>query len=143
MEDEFEGAFNTKGVKKRFMFVNTKAPYGTIYALETLEMIMISAAFEQHAVIVFIDDGVYQIKKEQNTQAIGMKNFLPTYGVVEMEKDDADEDDDLDMEWRIIVEKESMEARGLTKEDFTINVEIMESALLSELMAQQEVVLGG
>ncbi len=79
----------------------------------------------------------------QNTQAIGMKNFLPTYGVVEMEKDDADEDDDLDMEWRIIVEKESMEARGLTKEDFTIDVEIMESALLSELMAQQEVVLGG
>ena len=129
MEDEFEGAFNTKGVKKKFMFVNTKAPYGTIYALETLEMILISAAFEQHAVIVFIDDGVYQIKKEQNTQAIGMKNFLPTYGVVEMEKDDADEDDDLDMKWRIIVEQESMEARGLTKDDFTIDVEIMGSAV--------------
>ncbi len=143
MEDGFEGAFDTVGVKKKFMFVNTKAPYGTIYALETLEMILISAAFEQHAVIVFIDDGVYQIKKNQNTKAIGMKNFLPTYGVVEMEKEDADEDDDLDMEWRIIVEKESMETRGLTKNDFTIDVEVMESAALSDLMAEQEVILGG
>ena len=143
MEKEFEGAFDTEGVKKKFLFVNTKAPYGTIYALETLEMILVSAAFEQHAVIAFVDDGVYQIKKDQNTKATGMKNFLPTYGVVEMEKEDADEDDDLDMEWRIIVEKESMETRGLTKDDFTIDVEVMESAALSDLMAEQEVILGG
>ena len=54
--------FDTQGVKKKFMFVSTKAPYGTIYALEVLEMVMISAAFEQHAVIAFVDDGVFQIK---------------------------------------------------------------------------------
>ena len=47
------------------------------------------------------------------------------------------------MEWRIIVEKESMEARGLTKDDFTIDVEVIESAALSDLMAEQEVILGG
>ncbi len=35
------------GVKKKFMFVNRKAPYGTIYALEALEVVLISAAFEQ------------------------------------------------------------------------------------------------
>ena len=35
------------GVVKKFMFVNRKAPYGTIYALEALEVVLISAAFEQ------------------------------------------------------------------------------------------------
>ena len=135
--------FDTEGVKKKFMFVNSKPPYGTIYALEVLEMILISAAFEQHAVIAFIDDGVYQIKKGRNTKATGMKNFSPTYGVVEMEKEDADEDEDIDIVWRIVVEKESMEARGLTEDDFVVDVEVLDSAEMAELMAEQEVVLAG
>ena len=33
-------------VKKRFMYMNRKGPYGTIYALEALEVVLISAAFE-------------------------------------------------------------------------------------------------
>jgi tRNA 2-thiouridine synthesizing protein C len=32
---------------KKFMFVNRKAPYGTIYALESLEVVMITATFDQ------------------------------------------------------------------------------------------------
>ena len=135
--------FDTQGVKKRFMFVNRRAPYGSIYALEMLEMVLISAAFEQHAAIVFIDDGVFQIKKGQDTLALGMKNFSPTYRVVEMEKDDADEDDDMDMVWRIIVEKESMEARGLSADDLVVGVEVLGADALSALMDAQDVVLSG
>jgi len=135
--------YDTEGVKKKFLFVNRKAPYGTIYALEVLEMILISAAFEQHAVIAFIDDGVYQIQKGQDTTATGMKNFSKTYGVVEMEKEDADEDDDIDMVWRIVVEKESMEARGLTPDDLIVNVEVLASNELADLMTEQDVVFGG
>ena len=81
--------FQTEGVKKTFTFMNRKAPYGTIYALEVLETVLITAAFEQHANIVFVDDGVYQIKSGQDTADINMKNFAPTYGIIEMEKEDA------------------------------------------------------
>ncbi len=136
-----ETEFDTEGVKKRFMFVNRKAPYGSIYALEILEMVLISAAFEQDAVIAFIDDGVYQILKGQDTKAVGMKNFSPTYGVIEMEKEDAEEDDDIDMVWRIVVEQESMEARGLGPDDFVVDVEVLAADALAELMNQQEVVI--
>jgi tRNA 2-thiouridine synthesizing protein C len=135
--------FDTQGVKKRFMFVNRRAPYGSIYALEILEMVLISAAFEQHAAIVFIDDGVFQIKKGQDTKSLGIKNFSPTYGVVEMEKQDAEEDDDMDMVWRIIVEKESMEARGLSADDLIVGVEVLGADALSALMDAQDVVLSG
>ena len=141
MSEEIE--YDTQGVVKRFMYVNRKAPYGTIYALEVLEAVLISAAFEQHACIVFVDDGVYQIKKGQNTEAINMKNFSKTYGIIEMEKEDADKDEDMDMEWRIIVEKESMEARGLSKDDFVVDVEVIPSDELAAIMAEQEVVISG
>ncbi|HEB79921.1 MAG TPA: sulfurtransferase complex subunit TusC [Rhodospirillales bacterium] len=143
MEDQFEDLFDIEGVKKKFMFVNRKAPYGTIYALEVLEAVLISAAFEQHAAIVFVDDGVYQIKKGQDTKAINMKNFSPTFKIIEMEKEDADEDPDMDMVWRIIVEKESMEARGFTPDDFVIDVEVLSSAELGAFMEEQDVILSG
>ena len=135
--------FDTQGVKKCFMFVNRRAPYGSIYALEILEMVLISAAFEQHAAIVFIDDGVFQIKRGQDTKSLGIKNFSPTYGVVEMEKQDAEEDDDMDMVWRIIVEKESMEARGLSADDLIVGVEVLGADALSALMDAQDAVLSG
>ena len=136
-----EPEFDTEGVRKRFLFVNRKAPYGSIYALEILEMVLISAAFEQDAVIAFIDDGLYQIVKGQDTKAVGMKNFSPTFGVIEMEKEDAEEDPDIDMVWRIVVEKESMEARGLDAGDFVVDVEVLDAEALGELMNQQQVVI--
>lgn len=135
--------FETEGVKKTFTFMNRKAPYGTIYALEVLETVLITAAFEQHANIVFVDDGVYQIKSGQDTKDVNMKNFSPTYGIIEMEKEDADEDEDIDMNWRIIVEKESMEARGLTKDDFKVDVEIMSAAELADVIDASDCVIGG
>ncbi|MEJ2362248.1 MAG: sulfurtransferase complex subunit TusC [Gammaproteobacteria bacterium] len=91
---------------KKFMYVNRKAPYGTIYAWESLEVVLIGAAFEQDVSLAFIDDGVYQLVKGQNTKELGIKNFSPTYTAL----------GDYDIK-KIYVEKESLEARGLTVED--------------------------
>ena len=35
---------------KKFMYMNRKAPYGTIYAWESLEVVLIAAAFDQDIV---------------------------------------------------------------------------------------------
>ena len=91
---------------KKFMYMNTKAPYGSIYALESLEVVLIGAAFEQDVSLAFIGDGVYQLAKGQNTDGIGMKNFSPTYSAL----------GDYDVN-KIYVEKESLEERGLTLDD--------------------------
>ena len=47
-------------VIKKFLYLNRKAPYGSIYALESLEVVLIGAAFDQDVSLAFIDDGVYQ-----------------------------------------------------------------------------------
>jgi len=118
------------GIIKKFMYVNRKQPYGTVYALESLEVVLIGAAFDQDVSLAFIDDGVYQIIKGQNTDGIGMKNFSPTYRALEM----------YDVE-KLYVEKESMEKRGVTEEDFIVPVEILSQSEMAALMAEQDVVL--
>ena len=115
---------------KKFMFVNRKAPYGTIYALESLEVVLIAATFDQDVSLVFIDDGVYELVKGQQSKGIGIKNFSPTYRALE----------GYDVE-KLYVERESLEARGLTESDLLVPVEVLGSAEMADLMQQQDVVL--
>jgi tRNA 2-thiouridine synthesizing protein C len=92
--------------KKKFLYINRRAPYGTIYALESLEVILIGAAFEQDVSAAFLDDGVFQLMNGQDTSGVGMKNFSKTYralGDYEVRK--------------LYVERESLAERGLTLED--------------------------
>jgi tRNA 2-thiouridine synthesizing protein C len=115
---------------KKFMFVNRKAPYGTIYALESLEVVLIAATFDQDVSLAFVDDGVYELVKGQQSKAIGIKNFSPTYRALE----------GYDVE-KLYVERESLESRGLSEADLLVPVEVLSTAEMSELMQQQDVVL--
>ena len=136
MEDE--------GVVKKFCYMNRKAPYGTIYALESLEVVLISAAFDQDISLVFADDGVYQLTNNQDTDGIGMKNFSKTYTAL----------GDYDIK-KIYVEKESLEDRGLTADDLQAlkyededddwaekdSVFVVDRNELSKIIDEQDVVL--
>lgn len=129
---------------KKFLYVNRKPPHGTIYALESLEVVLIGAAFEQDVTLAFIDDGVYQLLKNQDTSAIGTKNFAPTFRAL----------GDYDVN-KIYVERESLEMRGLGKEDLMPltwededddwaekdSIHIVSSAELAEIIEQQDVLL--
>jgi len=91
---------------KKLLYVNRKAPHGSIYALESLEVVLIGAAFDQDVSLAFIDDGVYQLMLNQETSGIGVKNFSPTYKAL----------GDYDIS-KIYVEKESLALRGLGKDN--------------------------
>jgi len=129
---------------KKFLYVNRKAPYGSIYALESLEVVLIGAAFDQDVSLAFVDDGVFQIAKGQKTTEIGMKNFSPTYSAL----------GDYEVK-KIYVEKESLEERGLTPENLLHltyedededyaekdSIRFVSRAELSDIMDQSDVVL--
>jgi tRNA 2-thiouridine synthesizing protein C len=120
----------TEGTTKKFMFVNRTAPYGSVYALESLEVVLISAAFDQDVSLVFLEDGVFQLKKGQQTKGIETKNFSPAYRALA----------DYDVE-KLYVEQESLAARGLTKADLIVDVTVLPSRDLGALMDEQDVVL--
>jgi tRNA 2-thiouridine synthesizing protein C len=129
---------------KKFLYVNRKAPYGTIYALESLEVVLIGAAFEQDVSLAFLDDGVFQLTKDQKTDGIGIKNFSPTYRAL----------GDYDVT-KLYVEKESLAERGLTAEDLQEimyededddweekpSLRFVTRAEMADIMADQDVVL--
>ena len=120
----------SEGTQKKFMFVNRTAPYGTVYALESLEVVLISAAFDQDVSLAFLEDGVWQLKKGQQTKGIETKNFSPTYRALE----------GYDVE-KLYVEQESLAARGLSEDDLIVDVTVLSSAELGKLMEEQDVVL--
>jgi len=129
---------------KKFLYVNRRAPYGTIYALEALEVVLIGAAFDQDVSLAFLDDGVFQLVKGQNTEEIGVKNFSPTFRAL----------GDYDVT-KLYVEQESLDERGLTAADLQEityededddwaekpSLRIVSRAELSDMMADQDVVL--
>ena len=127
---------------KKMMYMNRRAPYGTIYAWESLEVVLIGAAFEQDVSLAFVDDGVFQLVKGQDTDDIGMKNFSKTYSAL----------GDYEVT-QIYVEKESLEARGLALDDLMHltyedededyaekdSIKLVSSNELADIMEQQDV----
>ena len=130
-------------IVKKFLYLNRKAPYGTIYAWESLEVVLIGAAFDQEVRVMFVDDGVYQLTTGQDTSEVGMKNFSPTYRTL----------GDYEVK-SIYVDRDSLEARGLTQDDLVAIawedweteeeieniVEVVDAARISELMEESDVV---
>jgi len=128
---------------KKFMYLNRRAPYGTIYAWESLEVILIGAAFDQEVSLMFMDDGVYQLVRGSDTSQSDMKNFMPTYRTL----------GDYGVR-HMYVDQASLEARGLTQddlievawEDFETEeevdniVELVDADTVAKVMAESEVV---
>lgn len=128
---------------KKFMYLNRRAPYGTIYAWESLEVVLIGAAFDQEVSLMFVDDGVYQLVKGSDTSESDMKNFMPTYRTL----------GDYGVR-HMFVDRKSLEDRGLgtddlievawedweTEEEVDNIVEVVETGQAVELLADSDVV---
>lgn len=117
-------------VIKKIMHVVRKAPHGTIYSYEGLEMVLIMAAYDQDICMCFMGDGVYSLIKDQVTDGIGIKGFMNTLGVLE----------DYDVE-RLYVDQTSLEERGLSAEDLYVDVEVLDSGAIGQLMSEQDVIV--
>ncbi len=126
------------------MYLNRRSSFGTVYAIESLEVVLIAAAFEQDVSLAFIDDGVYQIVEGQNTDGIGMKNFSKTFHAL----------GDYDIN-KLYVSKESLEERGLSESDIMplvyededddwaekSSVKVVTNEELKAIMSEQDVCL--
>jgi tRNA 2-thiouridine synthesizing protein C len=117
-------------VPTKIMFVMRKPPHGSIYAYEGLEVILISAAYEQDISVLFMGDGVLSLKKGQDTTELGIKGFMKTYPVLE----------DYDIN-KIYVDGNSLRERGLTEEDLIIDVQVKGADEIAALMDEQHVLM--
>lgn len=109
------------------MFLNRRAPHGTLYAWEGLELALTAAAFEQAVTLVFMDDGVFQLKRGQYPELLGFKNFARAFTALP--------DYDIDT---VYVERESLAARGLEPADLCVPVVLIDADSLGRLMQEHD-----
>lgn len=118
-------------IKKTFLIVCHRPPYGESFAREALDVAMAAAAFDQSVAMLFLGDGVLQLLNAQHGDAIGQKSHdkqlsaLPLY--------------DVDT---LYVDAEALQARQLDAADLILPVQPLSTAEISALFTAHDVVLG-
>jgi tRNA 2-thiouridine synthesizing protein C len=117
-------------VRKNFLFILRRPPHGGIHAQESLDMILTAAAFEQPVRLLFLDDGVFQLKRNQKPAAIGLKHIAPIFEALELY--------DVEELW---VEEESLRERGLAAEGLILPVRLIRRHNVAEFVGGQDIVV--
>ena len=69
---------------KKFLFVLRKPPFTGVSMQETLDSVLTVAAFDQSVSLLLLDDGVFQLKKNQQPERFGMKDTAAVFGALEI-----------------------------------------------------------
>ena len=115
---------------KKLLFLNRKAPYGSSLPREALDAVLMASAFGQQVTLVFLGDGVFQLKTQQDPSEIEMKNFSKTFAALELYGVSS-----------IYVEQSSLQKRGLTQDQLLIPAKLIQPHELTELLEEQDQVL--
>ncbi len=108
------------------------APHSGIQLQEKLDVILTAAAFEQHVALLFLDDGVFQLKKGQKPEKKGLKDTASIFNALEIYDVNS-----------LYAEVESLQDRGLKPGDLILPVEEFYRKEINNLMQQYDVVISG
>jgi tRNA 2-thiouridine synthesizing protein C len=114
----------------KFLYLLRRPPYLGSMAAETIDSILVAGVFDQQVSVLFKDDGVLQLLKDQQGQLLGhrsvnrMLTALPEYDI-----------DDL------FVCARSLELRKLRLDQLAFPVQILDDAGQQALIAAAHVVM--
>ena len=115
-------------MSKKLLIVTRRSPYGGSLAREALDVALAASIYDQDVGILFMDDGVFQLLKNQQPDSAYFKNFganlsaLCLYGIE-----------------KIYAHKESLQERGLIKENLILDsIQILSNKDVEELLYQQD-----
>ncbi|PPD32911.1 MAG: sulfurtransferase complex subunit TusC [Methylomonas sp.] len=117
---------------KDYLFVMRGLPHMSSHVQETLDQMLTTAAFDQTVSVLFVDDGVLQLKSGQHPQHAGLKNtaaifqVLALYGINEL-----------------FVEAESLASRGLTLNELILPVQPIARAEVNALLQRHAIIIPG
>lgn len=114
---------------KKFLVITRQAPYGTAYGREALDVALMASAFTSVS-LLFMGDGVFQLKNNQQGAAIGVKDYSPAFAALEQ----------YDVT-NILVSADDLQARGLTEADLVIPVSAIGVDAIRQLMSSNDVIL--
>lgn len=116
-------------LRKTITFLSRSAPYGSNKSQLCLEMALACAVFDQQVNYVFMDDGVYQLKKSQQAGVIGQKtlgNALEALALYDIDN--------------AIVDSESLLSRAMEVADLVIPVTLASRPQIAALLHESDTV---
>lgn len=116
---------------KKYLFVMRTPPHSGILVQEKLDIVLTTAAFDQKVGLLFLDDGVFQLKSEQNPDRASMKDTSSIFRALEI----YDIHD-------FYTEVESLQDRGLKPGDLILPVKEIYKKDISGFMNQFDIVFG-
>jgi tRNA 2-thiouridine synthesizing protein C len=111
--------------KQRILYVFTTGPYTNAAGQEGLDAVMIGAAFDLDVSLLFVHDGLHQLKLGQQANA-GIKQVTKAFRALQ----------DFGVE-NIYAFDSSMLARGLSTDQLMLDVELLDSRGVAQLIKQQ------
>lgn len=115
---------------KKILILCRSAPHSSFNASEALDLALLSSAFAQDLSLIFLDDGVLQLKQAQSIPTAPLKNINATYAALAEFGID-----------QIYIDAESLHNRGLNSTDLTISAKILQHHDLQQLIASQDILL--
>jgi tRNA 2-thiouridine synthesizing protein C len=107
------------------------APHSGIYVQEFLDQVLITAAFDQKTALLFLDDGVFQIKNAQHPALLQHKDTVAIFKALEL------------YEVReVYAESESLHERGLSAGDLLLPATSVQRGEIAALLQSYDVVIG-
>lgn len=113
------------------LFYISKAPYASATASANIDILLTAAAFDQDITLVFDNEGIYQLLKNQVSSDIGIKNTAQVFPALEL----------YDVH-KVFVSNSALEDRGFVRDDLLIPVEIINDAELTSLIESVDQVFG-
>jgi len=117
---------------KKYLFILRSAPHNGCHAQEMLDIILTTAAFDQHVSLLLLDDAVFQLKKNQQATKQGYKDTAAIFKALEI----------YDVE-DIYVETESLQKYGLKSVDLLLPITELSRKKIIALMKSYDLVFSG
>lgn len=111
----------------QLLYIFTHAPYGNTMGQEGLDAVLAGATFEQELSLLFLHDGVYQLKTNQQTQDNGLKPFTKAYAAL----------DDFGVQ-QLYIHDLSLTARGIGEDELIVATKSIDTDQVRELIAQYD-----
>lgn len=121
---------STEHKTKRIALLNRTSPFSTQQSKDSLDIALIAASFEQEVTLVFMDDGIFQLLKEQDGEKINRKGTHKSIEALSFY--------DID---KVYIDGASLRARNVSPADLVIDTELLTTEQLAALLHQQDIVL--
>lgn len=115
--------------RKKILFILRHAPHGTKLTQEAFDILLMASSFDHEISLIFLNDGIFNLLKDQSATILGDKNFTSAYKALPL----------YDVK-QIYITAQDLTERGIKIDDLFLTPELLTDDEIKKLMQQQDAI---